>query len=346
MDDFSQFIYETWPDTDTISSYWSTVLAIITVAIIGFILRPWIEAWGRSFKKRYSRSRATDREALAHFRAMRWRPKTEAQRTSRTYVLRYLRKVLFIFLPVLLVVGIFLGVLNPIMERDMQQTMSNLTETLRQHLRIYDQASGQLSQRTDYRIGLQSFCEDPLKSLERSRSEALCKNYAGNDPSVSCFDESGARRYDICMLKRGWIVSPCRGPESKCVQVGNAGPMCEAQYWRTKLPYIGKECVGYIPDETMVKIFELECSLKATQFAIDSMYQGYSEAHRITSTARAYQLCMRSKGWSTIECSTSERAEDHCVTIYFPPDPCREELNKWIENDKRDLEEMPCRGEF
>ena len=351
MDDFSRFVYETWPSPDSVTSYWSTVLAIITVAIAGFILRPWIESLGRSLKKLYSRSRAADQEALAHFRTMRWRPKTEAQTISRAFVLKYLRRIFLIFFPVLVVLGIFLGVIDPYLRRDMQQTLNGMTETVRQNLSYYDEASSRLSQRTEYRIGLQSICENPLESAEKSRSEWLCKSYADANLSRNCYDgtvdpENGTRRYDTCMLERGWIVSPCSGSEPKCVQVGNAASLCRAQYWRTELPYIGKECAGYIPDETMVKIFELECSLKSTQFAIDSMYQGYNEMDRINSTARFYQLCMRSKGWSAIECATSEGAEDDCVTIYYPPDPCRKELRKWVDNDKRNFEEIPCKGEF
>ena len=333
------------------SSFLTTLAAMSLIAIVGFLLRPFFPSWLRRLRGFYAWLRAKDEELREHFRNFLWKPQTESQRISRAYVLKYVRNRMLVLMPVIAFDGVVFGVIGPSFERDVQSTRVELLQILQRQLQRHEGFSTQLLQRTSERIGPRSFCEKSLQEIEKKRAQVLCATYAENHVSATCYQGepslgTGLLRYDTCMLERGWLVSRCRAEESGCIRIDNAGAMCETQYWKTDSSYVGKDCLGYIPEDSLVKRIELQCSQKATQFAYESLYQGYDEVDRIYSTSRVYATCMIANGWITLECLGSDDPDEDCVEIFYPVNPCRTKLEKWIEKEDRDYDEIPCNGEL
>ncbi len=333
------------------SGFWTTLSAMLLVAIFGFFLRPFLPSWARRLKGVYAYLRAKDKELIEHFRNFRWSPQTEDQRYSRTYVLKYIRNWTFIYIPVIVAVGVIFGIIGPNIQRETQSIRDDLIQTLQQHLNSHEEFSTKLMQRTNEYIGPRSVCERSLQSIEQKRAEVLCEIFVESHVSSHCRQGEQSHdgellRYDTCMLEKGWIVSPCQGSETDCVQIENVGAMCETQHWKTNTNYVGRDCLGYIPEDMSVKSFELQCSHKATQFAFESLYNGYRESDRIHSTIKVYKTCMLANGWTTSECLEVDDPDKDCVKIFYPANPCREKLQKWIEQEGRDYGEIPCNGVF
>ena len=353
MDDISQAIYKALPDIESTSNFMRTVISTVLATLLGgfilILLRPILVLWAGNIFRWYNKILQQEREAWKYILSKLQRTRNEESQRFRDSARRYFRNLLIVYFFAAVCVGLILGVVQPIVQEGIEDRQREFVRTIKVNLTLLDEMADQLNQQIGARISPKSICEEPARDVDRMTAEVICREFISSSRAQTCSrdDKRGRREtlsYFGCMLERGWVVSRCTVVDKDCVEIETFGQGCKSEYWRTDPTYIGRECLNHVPDHILARYAELECADKATQFAHESMYRGYSELDRLSSTLREYRLCMQSKGWQTRECSRSSDVKDNCIAIFYPEGKCRKELRGWVAEESPDFDNIPCKG--
>ena len=337
---FGEWLYWHGPSTETFTQFYVTVVATTIVILLVKMCEPYFRIWGREKERKLEKRLEENRDLQEKSKHLVWRPRTDQQRRDRDEVLEDIRKKIISFILIVGGVSILFLVMKEGLDRSYRDTEVGLRGAIGENIEIFDDVASTLWQKTTGSTRYEEKCYNSDGAALRS-SESFCRERAGILASQGSHKEI-VQAYRLCMVERGWMTEQCacHDQDDRCFTLRGGGDLkCSWSRWRAKDLYLGVECAGHLLGDVR-KIHDQQiCSQKATLFAEDRWYDGYTEFDRLTGTVMTYKVCTAEKGWQTEECPKNDRTYPTCVEMLFNESQCMRETRVWLAGNK---ERRPC----
>ena len=348
-DKLGDWLYRHGPSPETETAFFVTILGTGIVILLIEFLRPYIRVANERRYEKHKLKLKEKQKFLQTLQSLKWPPKSEEERNLVGKALRELVKLILWIVAICLIVGVFWFWKAEYIDKDFQES-TTLTETsIRQQIEQFDEYKKRLWQKVDITYTNMFLCEDESVSQRRTRVSVMCRErahlLAGNarDEIVT--------EYRLCMIDNGWRTRQCGCNEEnkECTPLFEQSGDCNLVQWKTHGPYLGTECMGYVPRKTLLGVHQSYCNEKASVFGVEKApiatkgrysnaadlltHHGSFEFNRLSRTIITYKMCMREKGWSVLDCPKEEIGSKECYEVLFVESLCQTQTRKWSSGE-------------
>ena len=298
-----EWLYWYGPSMEIVSQFYVSIIAALLVVFIVKWLDPEIKIWSKRRTRKIKKGLRKRKKTIKELQEIGWRPNAEEQRKRRNKLLRSLSRGLI--WPMMILGAIASGATVTVfyLGEQSEETDQALRLSISDSIALFDSHAKALFQESTTRTNYFSECDFITSTEGRKWAESHCQNKIGSakaDKELS----SLAELYQVCMIDLGWFAEKCNcaDTDQSCNMIVDETGNCELARWRTINTYIGDECKGTVPEKIRKLNSEFECQMNADLYQLEKWYEGYTDYDRLSGTIQTYKLCMRRKGWTTVDC--------------------------------------------
>lgn len=321
------------------TQFWITVIGTAIVITAAMIIEPYVKEWNRRRRGSIRKELKRDQELGEKWRRMVWRPENESQRRERDEVLEVLRSRIVVSIVLISAIALLFALGSDYVAKSFEGTEEKLQASIAENIALFDSVAIRLWQKTTTTLEEPSVCEGNEEEV-RVRAELTCLESAYIRSQAESHEQV-VREYRLCMVDNGWRTRPCGCDDDseKCIDLLSTSKGCKLTRWKAVGTYLGAECTSYVPQDVRRVMTESECIQKAYLFSEQKWYEGFSDFDRLQSTIATYSVCMREKGWSTVDCPADQIGSKECREIPFVESMCQTSTRQWLAGERS---RRPC----